>query len=244
MLEFYFNNKHILSVNNDCKFSDLLESKLHLQNKEFYFISNGKLWSQIDGAKNDAIIHIVPRMCGGKGGFGSMLRAIGAQIEKTTNREACRDLSGRRLRDINEEKRLKNWIEQQSQREDEVEDKKLKKLEKLVQKPKHEFKDETYEKERSELSERLEEAISQGLAAGSSQGNKRKHEVDDKKKKMKKKKKALWIDDELSGLSSSDDCDSESEDSPVAKDNTDKIEDDAETTNGNDKVDSEEKNSV
>lgn len=34
-----------------------------------------------------------------------MLRAIGAQIEKTTNREACRDLSGRRLRDINEEKR-------------------------------------------------------------------------------------------------------------------------------------------
>ena len=25
-----------------------------------------------------------------------MLRAIGAQIEKTTNRDACRDLSGRK----------------------------------------------------------------------------------------------------------------------------------------------------
>lgn len=50
-------------------------------------------------------IHIIPRVLGGKGGFGSMLRAIGAQIEKTTNREACRDLSGRRLRDINEEQR-------------------------------------------------------------------------------------------------------------------------------------------
>lgn len=37
-------------------------------------------------------------------GFGSMLRALGAQIEKTTNREACRDLSGRRLRDVNHEK--------------------------------------------------------------------------------------------------------------------------------------------
>ncbi len=36
-------------------------------------------------------------------GFGSMLRALGAQIEKTTNREACRDLSGRRLRDVNHE---------------------------------------------------------------------------------------------------------------------------------------------
>jgi len=37
-------------------------------------------------------------------GFGSMLRAIGAQIEKTTNHEACRDLSGRRMRDVNNEK--------------------------------------------------------------------------------------------------------------------------------------------
>lgn len=38
-------------------------------------------------------------------GFGSMLRAIGAQIEKTTNREACRDLIGRRMRDVNNEKK-------------------------------------------------------------------------------------------------------------------------------------------
>jgi len=45
------------------------------------------------------------RLPGGKGGFGSMLRALGAQIEKTTNREACRDLSGRRMRDINDEKK-------------------------------------------------------------------------------------------------------------------------------------------
>jgi hypothetical protein len=42
-----------------------------------------------------------------------MLRSIGAQIEKTTNREACRDLSGRRLRDINEETRLRQYVNQQ-----------------------------------------------------------------------------------------------------------------------------------
>ena len=35
-----------------------------------------------------------------------MLRAIGAQIEKTTSREACRDLSGRRMRDVNNEKKF------------------------------------------------------------------------------------------------------------------------------------------
>ena len=33
-----------------------------------------------------------------------MLRALGAQIEKTTNHEAMRDLSGRRVRDVNNEK--------------------------------------------------------------------------------------------------------------------------------------------
>lgn len=88
------------------------------------------------------------RLVGGKGGFGSMLRAIGAQIEKTTNREACRDLSGRRLRDINEEQRLKKWISSQSEREKELEEKKKKKLEKLSREPTHEFKDEAYEAER------------------------------------------------------------------------------------------------
>ena len=51
------------------------------------------------------VCHAVLCLPGGKGGFGSMLRAIGAQIEKTTNREACRDLSGRRMRDINDEKK-------------------------------------------------------------------------------------------------------------------------------------------
>lgn len=43
-------------------------------------------------------------------GFGSMLRTIGAQIEKTTNRESMRDLSGRRMRDINNEKKLVSFF--------------------------------------------------------------------------------------------------------------------------------------
>lgn len=127
---------------------------------------------------------------GGKGGFGSMLRAIGAQIEKTTNREACRDLSGRRLRDINEEKRLKNWIAQQTERERETEDRKLKKLQKMCEQPKHEFKDEVYDKERSTLPEKVEDAVAQGLKAAGS-GTKRIH-ADDNTKKKKAKKPKLW----------------------------------------------------
>ncbi|RUS19791.1 Sde2 N-terminal domain-containing protein, partial [Jimgerdemannia flammicorona] len=46
------------------------------------------------------------RLLGGKGGFGSMLRAQGGRMasQKTTNFEACRDLSGRRLKTVNEAK--------------------------------------------------------------------------------------------------------------------------------------------
>lgn len=50
---------------------------------------NGRLVQEDDVCLHGCI-DVVPRLLGGKGGFGSMLRAIGAQIEKTTNREACR----------------------------------------------------------------------------------------------------------------------------------------------------------
>jgi hypothetical protein len=48
------------------------------------------------------------RLLGGKGGFGSMLRAQGGRMasQKTTNFEACRDLTGRRLKTVNEAKKF------------------------------------------------------------------------------------------------------------------------------------------
>ncbi|VEN42221.1 unnamed protein product [Callosobruchus maculatus] len=185
-----------------------LNEQLNLNGNEYYLISNGNLVKD-DSFVNNGIVHIVPRVFGGKGGFGSMLRAIGAQIEKTTNREACRDLSGRRLRDINEEQRLKNWINQQAEREKEAKERKKKKLERLCEKPKHEFKDEEYDKERSELPEIVEDALLQGLQASSSTV-KRKSEDTKPVIKSKKKKTKLWVDEELEDSLSSSDSDSES----------------------------------
>ena len=70
----------------------------------FKFYRNGKVLEDQDVFAHDDTIEIIADggLPGGKGGFGSMLRALGNQIQKTTNKEACRDLSGRRLRDINE----------------------------------------------------------------------------------------------------------------------------------------------
>lgn len=160
------------------------------------------------------------RLCvfGGKGGFGSMLRAIGAQIEKTTNREACRDLSGRRLRDINEEKRLKAWLDKQGEREREAEERKKRKIEKLLSVPKHEFKDEEYEEARSKLTEKVCDAVEEGLkkATASESGLKRKNlEITSQHVQVKKKRAALWLDDDIS---SSDDSSEDDEKLKIAKD--------------------------
>ncbi|KAI8969000.1 Sde2 N-terminal domain-containing protein [Mycotypha africana] len=52
-------------------------------------------------------LQLTCRLLGGKGGFGSMLRAQGGRMnaQKTTNYEACRDLQGRRIRTVNEAKK-------------------------------------------------------------------------------------------------------------------------------------------
>ena len=92
-----------------------LKTQLELP-KEFKLYRNGKLVEDNDIFDQNDLVEIVGGLPGGKGGFGSMLRALGNQIQKTTNKEACRDLSGRRLRDINEEKRMKSFVSKQADR--------------------------------------------------------------------------------------------------------------------------------
>lgn len=84
---------------------------------------------------------------------------------------------------------MKNWIDKQAEREKDAKDKKKKKLERLCELPKHEFKDDEYIKERSVLPEIVEDAVLQGLQASTSCSTKRKsaQEVTVKKKKPK-----LW----------------------------------------------------
>ena len=52
-------------------------------------------------------LRLTPRVLGGKGGFGSQLRAAGGRMssQKTSNNDSCRDLSGRRLSTIKEAKK-------------------------------------------------------------------------------------------------------------------------------------------
>ena len=56
----------------------------------------------------NATVYISLKIQGGKGGFGSLLRGQG-MIARVDNFDACRDLNGRRIRDINNEIKLADW---------------------------------------------------------------------------------------------------------------------------------------
>ena len=58
------------------------------------------LGTEDDEANPLISLRLVPRLRGGKGGFGSQLRAAGGRMssQKTSNNKSCRDLNGRRIR--------------------------------------------------------------------------------------------------------------------------------------------------
>ena len=60
-----------------------------------------------NGGSYEVSLQLLPRLLGGKGGFGSQLRAAGGRMssQKTSNNDSCRDLTGRRLSTIKEAKK-------------------------------------------------------------------------------------------------------------------------------------------
>ncbi|NXX81917.1 SDE2 regulator, partial [Urocolius indicus] len=191
----------------------------NIPEESLYVKCNGRLVNGEDALQNGAVYSLEPRLCGGKGGFGSMLRALGAQIEKTTNREACRDLSGRRLRDVNHEKAMAEWVKQQAEREADKEQRRLERLQRKLAEPKHFFTNPDYQQQCHEMAERLEDSVRIGLQATSSKmvspesGGSRKRPGESGKNGTKsRKRKCFWLG--LEGLDDTDssDCEDDSKD--------------------------------
>jgi hypothetical protein len=72
-----------------------------------------------DLADKNCSVYVKLRVFGGKGSFGSMLKGQGINA-KVDNFESCRDLSGRRIRDVNNQIRLKEWKEKQAEKVNEI----------------------------------------------------------------------------------------------------------------------------
>jgi len=75
-------------------------------------------------------------------------------------------LTGRRMRDVNEEQKLRDWISKKAEREREKERRREEKYEQLKRgPPKHQLSDTSFERTRDEILEKTEDAIEQGLSA-------------------------------------------------------------------------------
>jgi hypothetical protein len=68
--------------------------------------SSTPLVALLEDTDGPLALRLAPRVRGGKGGFGSQLRAAGGRMssQKTSNNDSCRDLSGRRLSTLKEAK--------------------------------------------------------------------------------------------------------------------------------------------
>jgi 16S rRNA G966 N2-methylase RsmD len=170
-----------------------IEQELHLHPAEFNLTKNGiKLTTLNDG---DCVL-ISPVVLGGKGGFGSLLRSFGKQITLSTNKDACRDLTGRRMKHVNNEKRLKEFMTKQAEMAREKEAKKKEKVERRRRKlehlesggpSNHVFLDPSYDKERSKINQELEDALGRALK---NEGLKRKKQHEEPKSSADENEKA------------------------------------------------------
>lgn len=204
---------------------EFLSTKEELPPIPWRLEQNGKPLVDQEGTpdlERDSTVHVVPAggLLGGKGGFGSLLRAIGAQIQKTTNHEAMRDLDGRRQRDINNEKRLRDYVQKEGERkreEGEKKEAKLNKLRRLVDGEnvcKHDFHDPDYDKARDEATERVHDAMEAAFASAGDEAVKvnGKRKMEEEEEPKKKKKTGMWMGDGLDDLDDSDLTDSDDDD--------------------------------
>ncbi|KAL8625036.1 hypothetical protein ACOMHN_012045 [Nucella lapillus] len=158
-----------------------IEKSLGIGTGDSYLTSNGRLVSTSDPLEHGHKYYVFLRLLGGKGGFGSLLRAIGAQI-KTTSRDACRDISGRRIRDVNNEKKLKDWwVTKQAERDQERkerEERRRAKRAKYLEEKVPKMNDPEYDAQYSEIMRRSEKALQEGMARLEGKSSSRKRKAD------------------------------------------------------------------
>lgn len=109
------------------------------------------------------IVHITGRLLGGKGGFGSQLRAQGGRMskKKSTNIDSCRNLQGRRIRDVNQETKLIEFMKKAPELKRKAEEDLQKKInDALNPEPKKKyFTDVSYIEQSRSIQEGIEQAF-------------------------------------------------------------------------------------
>lgn len=171
-----------------------------LASDEFFVTKGGRLVdnSSLKSLDPSELVEVHFRLNGGKGGFGSLLRAIGSQIHRTTDKKSMRNLDGTRIRAVEDEKNLvearKRKAEKDKEDEKIREEKKARKMQDVVQNAaghhggKHFYEDEKFVKSK----EKTTEGTIQAVAAAAS---KLKKDAELRKQKEEEERKRQEEDD-------------------------------------------------
>ncbi|KAK9076368.1 hypothetical protein SSX86_004702 [Deinandra increscens subsp. villosa] len=190
-------------------------------------LSNGKTLSDDGLLHHDNSVHLLLRLRGGKGGFGSLLRgaATKAGQKKTNNFDACRDMSGRRLRHVNAEKKMEEWLAEEKERKlEKVAEEFIKKKSKAVKKAGGgdgaEKYVEKYRKDSAKCMEDVDKSVRESLSGGFL-NSKRKlgGQVMETGNGSKSKKLKIWMGKRKVDDSDSDDMDEEDSDDEIGEEN-------------------------
>lgn len=183
------------------------------------------LYASNDGFYPSCILLL--RLRGGKGGFGSLLRgaATKAGHKKTSNFNACRDMSGHRLRHVNAGKKLREWKAQDKERELE------KTANEFLKKQVKQKKDESgctqvierFREETLRAREDVESAVARGLTEINKRLGKRKA-VDESQPSMNSKHAHAWFSSEV-GMGEEDSEDEDREEDSEDEDSENSCED-------------------
>jgi len=147
----------------------------------------GRILAQNARLQLGAIVTVSIRMCGGKGGYGQLLKDFGKETKLSSNKKSMRDLSGRILRDLDDMKDFKAWLDSRGEKAQKKLDDKVARLKRSLIEPKHMMDSGSH----YAAKERIEEEQSEALKVAM----KRKAELDaEEVAKVAKKKKKKWYE--------------------------------------------------
>jgi hypothetical protein len=167
------------------------ESRLILtttSNKQLPQQSSAPLSDYLSGLKDDFLpLRLSVPLCGGKGGFGSQLRAAGGRMSSKRKKNqgdtngSSRNLEGRRLRPVNEAKALAEYLAIKPEMERKEKEKRRQRWEEIVritEEKQDEIRngrkgglDGKWVEEKEEVSERTREAVLAAMKAGNFKDN-------------------------------------------------------------------------
>ena len=106
----FFNNKtHSIPIDTTSTILELkvLLEKVFLVSKDQHILTTLGGFPCSDGDSLNLMYQLRLKVCGGKGGFGSLLKSQGDRMatRHSINVDSCRDLSGRRIGAVREAKR-------------------------------------------------------------------------------------------------------------------------------------------